>query len=154
MENQGLSQFVKTKRKELGHPIFDIINFFEQVIFCFLTGNNDMHLKNFSLFKNAKGVYNLSPAYDLVAAELVVEGDDDELALTLNGKKKKVNKTDFEIAMSRFNLDRKVLTNIFNRFHIALPKWYKFINISFLPKDVRDRYQEMINQKARQIGLS
>ncbi|WP_342450740.1 HipA domain-containing protein, partial [Lunatimonas salinarum] len=51
------------------NPGFDIINFFEQVVFCFLTGNNDMHLKNFSLFKNPKKGYNLSPAYDMVAAQ-------------------------------------------------------------------------------------
>jgi len=53
----------------------------------FLTGNKDMNLKNFSLLKSADLNYNLCPAHDLVASQLVVEGDDDELALNLNGKK-------------------------------------------------------------------
>ena len=68
------------------NPVFDVINFFEQVVFCFLTGNNDMYMKNFSLLKDPKRGYNLSSAYDMVPAELVVEGDDEEL---LSDKKPK-----------------------------------------------------------------
>lgn len=135
------------------NPGFDIINFFEQVVFCFLTGNNDMHLKNFSLFKHPKKGYNLSPAYDMVAAELVVEGDDEEMALTLNGKNKKIERKDFEKAMGHFEVDKKAFENIFERFKKALPKWHDFIDISFLPDQMKVQYHEMINRKAKQIGL-
>src|SRR6056297_3516086 len=119
------------------NPGFDIINLFEQVVFCFLTGNNDMHLKNFSLFKDPKKGYNLSPAYDMVAAEMVVEGDDEELALTLNGKKKKIKRKDFEQAMGHFEIDKRAFDNIFERFKKALPKWHDFIDISFLPDKMK-----------------
>ena len=94
------------------NPGFDIINFFEQVVFCFLTGNNDMHLKNFSLLKDPEKGYNLSPAYDMIAAQLDVEGDSEELALTLNGKKKKITRKDFEAAMARFEIDQKAFEAI------------------------------------------
>ena len=135
------------------NPGFDIINFFEQVVFCFLTGNNDMHLKNFSLFKDPEKGYNLSPAYDMIAAQLVVEGDSEELALTLNGRKKKIERRDFEAAMGRFEIDQKAFDNIFERFKKAIPKWHVFVEISFLPDEMKEAYQVMIGKKAKQIGI-
>lgn len=134
-------------------PGFDIINFFEQVVFCFLTGNNDMHLKNFSLFKDSHTGYHLSAAYDMVAAALVVEGDDEELALTLNGKKKKISRSDFETAMDNFNIDQRAFDNIFSRFKKVVPKWQKFIEISFIPGQMKKEYKKLINRKAKQIDL-
>ena len=68
---------------------FDALTYFELVLFSYLTGNNDMHLKNFSVLHTDQGV-NLSPAYDLLNVNLVNPQDDEELALTLNGKKKKI----------------------------------------------------------------
>ncbi len=134
-------------------PGLDIINFFEQVVFSFLTGNNDMHLKNFSLFKNPKSGYRLSPAYDLVASELVVEGDDDELALTLNGKKRKIIREDFEMAMSHFEIDKRAFDNIFQRFKKVIPRWHEFIEISFLSEEMKSAYHTMIDKKTAQINL-
>lgn len=135
------------------NPVLDVINFFEQVVFCFLTGNNDMHMKNFSLFKDPEKGYNLSPAYDMVAAELVVEGDDEELALTLNGKKKKLTRKDFEMAMGHFDINQKAFDNIFDRFKKAMPKWHAFIDISFLSIEMKEKYHEMLDKKAKQIEL-
>jgi serine/threonine-protein kinase HipA len=71
-----------------------------------------VHLKNFSLFKDPKLGYNLSLAYDMVAAALVVEGDDEELALNLNGRKKKLRRKDFEVSAELFKMDKKVLGSI------------------------------------------
>jgi len=134
-------------------PMFDIINFFEVVLFSFLTGNNDMHLKNFSLFKDPNSGYRLSPAYDLVASGLVVEGDDEELALTLNGKKKKIERVDFEKATKLFNIDKKAFENIFKRFKKVIPKLYQFIELSFLPEHLKKEYHNMINKRVEQIEL-
>ena len=78
-------QIAKAINLYTSNPGLDKVNFYELVLFCYLTGNNDMHLKNFSLLKDENKEYNLCPAYDLVASELVVEGDDEELALNLNG---------------------------------------------------------------------
>jgi serine/threonine-protein kinase HipA len=98
-----------------------------------------MHLKNFSLLKRNLD-YNLCPAYDLVASELVVEGNDEDLALNLNGKKKKIKWKDFEIAMKGTGLDQKVIENIFIKYKKLLPKWAKFVNQSFLPDSIKDEY--------------
>jgi serine/threonine-protein kinase HipA len=142
----------KAINKFSANPGLDLVNFYELLVFCFLTGNNDMHLKNFSLLKKQSD-YGLCPAYDLVASELALEGDDEELALTLNGKKKKMNRNDFEIAMKGVNFETKVIENIFKKFNKLIPKWEKFIQESFLPESLKIQYKSLISRKAKQIGF-
>ena len=77
-----------------------MVNFFELILFSFLTGNADMHLKNFSLLEQPGIGMTLSPAYDLVNTNLVNPTDIEEMALTLNGRKKKLKKQDFLAAMT------------------------------------------------------
>ena len=137
-------QIAKAIVKYSANPGLDITNFFEQIIFSFLTGNADMHLKNFSLIDSPGMGYVLSPAYDMVASSLVVEGDEEELALTLNGKKKKIRKRDFLEAINRFDIDAKAIENIFNKFRNSVEKWYEFIDISFLPQDMKRSFRELI----------
>lgn len=146
-------QIAKVILKYSANPSLDLTNFYELTLFSFLTGNNDMHLKNFSLIKTGTD-YNLCPAYDLVASELVVESDDEDLALHLNGKKKKIKKMDFEIAMKGSGLDQKVMDNIFRKFKKLIPQWLVFIDKSFLPDLMKNKYKELIKLKAKQIELS
>lgn len=129
------------------NPGLDIINFFEQVIFSFLSGNADMHLKNFSLFDRPGLGYVLSPAYDMVASSLVVKGDDEDLALTLNGKKKKLKKKDFLEAINRFDVDSKAVENMFGKFKNSEEQWHDFIDISFLPDDMKSSYHHLIKER-------
>lgn len=140
-------------RKYSSNPGLNLINFYELVLFSFLTGNNDMHLKNFSLLKSKNKEYNLCPAYDLVASELVVEGDDEELALNLNGKKKKIKRLDFQTVMLSSDIEQKVIENIFKKYSGLLEKWYQFIDISFLPENIKQEYRKMIDKKFKQLGL-
>jgi serine/threonine-protein kinase HipA len=146
-------QIAKAILKYSANPGFDVINFYEQVIFSYLTGNSDMHLKNFSLLKDKKLGYNLCPAHDLVASQLVVEGDDEELALNLNGKKKKLKRADFETAMKSAGIDEKTIENIFNRFAKSIPGWHEFIEISFIPDEVKTAYHKLIDEKRNQIKI-
>jgi serine/threonine-protein kinase HipA len=132
------------------NPGLDIINFFEQVVFSFLTGNADMHLKNFSLYDRPELGYVLSPAYDMVASSLVVEGDEEDLALTLNGKKKKLRKKDFLEAMNRFDMDARAIENIFSKFRKSEKKWHEFIDISFLPDDMKRLFHDLIKESGRE----
>lgn len=136
------------------NPLLDIINYFEHVLFSFLTGNADMHLKNFSLIDQPDMGYVLCPAYDMVASSLVVEGDDEELALTLNGKKKKIRKKDFLEAFNRFDIDDKSVKNMFHKFQTSLTNWYKFIEFSFLPEDMKKAYCALIINRANQIEIT
>ena len=134
-------------------PLLDVVNFWEVVLFSWLTGNADMHLKNFSLFRPADN-YMLAPAYDLLSTALAMPEDNEELALTLNGKKKRIKREDFEKAMRDSGMDEKAIENLFNRFSKAIPKWHELINVSFLPTDLQDAYHDQIDTMARRISIS
>ena len=149
--NGSHEQIGKVIVKYSTNPGLDIINFFEQVLFSFLTGNADMHLKNFSLLDKPELGYVLSPAYDMVASRLVVEGDEEELALTLNGKKKRIRKKDFLEALYRFNVDSKAIENIFSKLRSATEKWHDFIDISFIPDDMKKSYHDLIRERVARI---
>ncbi|HKK39667.1 MAG TPA: HipA domain-containing protein [Cryomorphaceae bacterium] len=150
--NGSYEQIAKAIKKYTANPGLSVTDFFELVMFCFLTGNNDMHLKNFSLLKE-NSQYDLCPAYDLVASELVVEGDDEDLALNLNGKKKKIKKRDFIEAMEGAGLDRKVIENIFKKYNQLIPKWAEFIEKSFLNAVLKEEYKSLLLRKSEQIEL-
>jgi serine/threonine-protein kinase HipA len=146
-------QIGKIINKYSANPLLDIIYFFEQVMFCFLTGNADMHLKNFSLIKQSKEDYVLSPAYDMVSSGLVVKGDDEDLALALNGKKKKIKRKEFIKAMSLFKLDQKAVENIFEKLSKTIPKWPAFIDRSFLPAEMKESYKELIADRVKRLEI-
>ena len=133
-------------------PLLDVVNFWEVVVFSWLTGNADMHLKNFSLYRPADN-YMLTPAYDLLSTSIVMPEDEEELALTLNGKKKKIKRADFEKAMLDSGMDEKAIEKLFKKFAKTLPKWYALIEESFLPKDMIVAYREKLNTMSARLGL-
>ena len=125
-------------------PMLDLVNFWEVVVFSWITGNSDMHLKNFSLISQTPGNYVLSQAYDLLNVHLIFPEDDEELALTLDGKKKRIDRKSFERAMASSGLEKKVVENIFNKFKSVARQWYDFIDTSFLPSQLKEKYKEEI----------
>ncbi|WP_165045267.1 HipA domain-containing protein [Dysgonomonas sp. ZJ709] len=137
-------QIAKLITKYSNVPKLDLVNFWEQVYFCWLTGNADMHLKNFSLYSTTKGIYSLTPAYDMLSTKLVIPEDTEELALTLNGKKKKLKRSDFETAFGKSDLDKKVIENIFSKLEKVVPLWVEFIEQSFLSEDMKKKYADLI----------
>ncbi|MEP0365509.1 MAG: HipA domain-containing protein [Cyclobacteriaceae bacterium] len=133
------------------NPGLDLVRFYELTLFSFLTGNADMHLKNFSLLQNDQGNYELAPAYDLVSSALVVEGDDEELALTLCGKKKRLRKSDFLRAMTTSGIPNKAAENILNKYSKLQSSWLDFVNQSFLSKELVEKYCQLIQSKHDQL---
>jgi serine/threonine-protein kinase HipA len=129
------------------YPVLDLINYFEVLLFCYLTGNADMHLKNFSLYKGT-GEYSFAPAYDLLSTKLVIPEDNEELALTLNGKKRKLKRTDFDNLLKSFKVDEKVMENVYEKFSKVLTRWYDFIDMSFLPEPMKDEYKALIQSRS------
>ena len=128
-------------------PKLDVVNYWEQVVFSWITGNADMHLKNFSLYSKEPGKYVLTPAYDMLSTALVMPEDTEELALTLNGKKRKIKKTDFVTSMQASGLEDKVIDKIFNKFAKAKEKWSELIDLSFLPDDMKEAFKALITQR-------
>lgn len=129
------------------YPVLDLINYFEVLLFCYLTGNADMHLKNFSLYKGTSE-YTFAPAYDLLSTKLVIPEDNEELALTLNGKKRKLKKSDFDNLLRTFKVDEKAIENVYDKFRKILPKWYDFIDVSFLPEQMKEEYKYLIQNRS------
>jgi serine/threonine-protein kinase HipA len=80
-------------------------------------------------------------------------GDEEELALTLNGKKRKLKKTDFYQAMSRFDIDEKAIENIFGRFEKKIGSWLSFIDQSCIPEDMKKNYKALIQERAKRLSL-
>lgn len=96
-------------------PYLDLIDFMDRIIFCFLIGNGDMHLKNWSLISDTDGNYHLAPCYDLVCSKLYLPGED-ESALTINGKRNKISLSDFIALAEYLKIDKKAYKNIFYKF--------------------------------------
>lgn len=129
----------------------DVIKYFRLVLFSFLTGNNDMHLKNFSLMHTQRGIL-LSPAYDLLNVNLIYPEDKDDLALTLAGRKRKVKRSDFDQFAISLGLLNLVRDNIYKDFSKQSDKVTDFIDRSFLSEEYKERYKEIYKLKMAQIS--
>lgn len=140
-------QVAKVISKYSRNPGLDLVNFSELILFSFLTGNADMHLKNFSLIYDSTIGPVLSSAYDMLSTVLVNPKDDEDLALNLNGRKSKINRTDFESVFSTMKLDAKQQANIFAKMERVRNKWIDFIQISFLSPDFKEKYIQLINER-------
>ena len=145
-------RIAKLIRQHSAAPLLDVVNFWEVVVFSWLTGNADMHLKNFSLYRPADN-YILTPAYDLLSTVLVMPEDDEELALTLNGKKKRIRRDDFEKAMRENGMKDNAIAKLFDRFSKSVSKWHGLINESFLPKALQKAYHDKIDIMARRLSI-
>ncbi len=137
-------QIAKIILKYSANPILDIISFFEIILFSYLIGNSDMHLKNFSLC-NKKGKHELSPAYDLLSTKMVIPKDIEDLALNLNGKKNNLKRQDFENLIVDY-VDRKTIDNSYKKFQNVIPKWFEFIDNSFLNQKSKEKYKSIIKK--------
>ena len=140
-------QIAKAIQRHSVTPGLDVVNFFELVLFSFLTGNADMHLKNFSLLEQPGLGMVLSPAYDLVNTALVHPADEEEMALTLNGRKKKLTKQDFVAAMNTLKLEEKQQEMIFNKMAKAWPRWQELIDRSFMSVEFKEQYKSLLKER-------
>ncbi|MDZ4709046.1 MAG: HipA domain-containing protein [Saprospiraceae bacterium] len=147
-------QIAKAIEKYSATPGLDVVNFFELLLFCFLTGNADMHLKNFSLIQQPGMGMVLSAAYDLVATALVNPKDDEDLALTLNGKKKKIKMADFVTAFKTLKLDEKQQHNIFKKMEKSKSNWMKQIDISFLNDKLKISYKSLVEERFSRLFIN
>lgn len=132
-------------------PKMDVTNFFELVLFSWLTGNNDMHLKNFSLYE-ASGKIRLTPAYDLLNAAIINPKDNEELALTLNGRKKKLQREDFITSAISLGIGSMVAERLINKHTKLLPKFNAVIQGSFLSVGLKDKYAELLKERIGRLS--
>lgn len=125
----------------------DIISLFEITLFCFITGNADMHLKNFSLLRNRDGSIGLSPAYDLLSTKLLMPKDEEEMALTLCGKKSRFTEANFLEFGSKIGIKELVMNKIIDRMKKKLPQALEMIEMSFLSDAMKENYKNLIIER-------
>jgi serine/threonine-protein kinase HipA len=130
----------------------DLTKYWEQVIFSWIVGNADMHLKNYSLYSPDGRHYQLTPAYDLLSTALVLPEDTEELALTLCGKKRKLSRQNFISAMTESGLNDKVCANILKNFESVAPRWCEFICQSFVPVEMQEHFISLINSRLTKLS--
>lgn len=135
------------------NPIKDVVHFYEQVIVSFLIGNNDMHLKNFSLIAKESNAYELTPAYDMISAQLLLPDDLEDLALNINGKKRKLKRGDFNEAMLKAHIPEKAIENLWKRIEKGMQEWSGLIDQSFLNDERKIDFKELINKKKTQLKI-
>ena len=153
-EHKYRSSYERIGKTILQHsslPKMDVTNFFELVFFSWLTGNNDMHLKNISLYETDDNIVRMTPAYDLLNAAIINPKDDEELALTLNGRKKKLQRKDFEELAKNLGIEQIVVNRLINKYVGLLPKFMPVIRNSFLSLELQDKYVDFLNRRIERI---
>ena len=133
--------------KYSSYPGIDAIRFFELTLFSFITGNSDMHLKNFSLIRDEEDEIMLTPAYDLLSTKLLIPKDKEDLALPLNGKKNNFRKKDFDLFAAQLEINESALRKIYEKFDNSLAEMKQLINKSFLSKEMKEKYIALLDER-------
>jgi serine/threonine-protein kinase HipA len=133
-------------------PALEKVKLLRLALFSFLVGNEDMHLKNFSIIRK-QDVISLTPAYDLVNTTIVLPGVEEELALPLNARKNKLRREDFldYFARGRLGLTERVIDKMLAEFRKVRPEWQTLIGISFLSDEMKDKYLKILDERFARI---
>lgn len=143
----------KALEQYTSNTLLDKLYLFELTVFSFITGNNDMHLKNFSMIRTEYG-WALSPAYDLLNVAIVNPEDSEELALTLLGKKKKITKSNFIEFGLQLGLNDKQIQNVITRFNKNKSKALKLIEASFLSSKMKTNYINVLQERYDRLNAN
>ena len=142
-------QLAETIKKYSSAPMLDVQRYWEVVLFSWITGNSDMHCKNFSLIDSGNGEYVLSPAYDLLAVLLADPADTEEMAMSfeVGGIKSGFNRDTFMTAFTQSGMPAAVADKMIERMKGYLPQWTDLIGQSFLPEKMKADYCLLLNKR-------
>jgi len=128
------------------YPGLDGVDLFERILFNYIIGNSDMHLKNYSMIETDDGM-RLSPAYDLLSTVLAIPDDNEESALTINGKKNRLSSKDFIALAHSFDITDKVISNLFRKYDDSEHSLFATIDSGFLPENSKDRLKSLVDER-------
>jgi serine/threonine-protein kinase HipA len=132
-------------------PLLDKTEFFNRLLFCFVTGNSDMHLKNFSFIRYPRRSWQLSPAYDLLPVQIVNPADDEETALTLNGKKKRIIKADFLACAAHLGIAEKVAERLVELTVKTAEQLPRVITAGMLSDELQQRMTALVTGRVERL---
>lgn len=135
-------------------PKIEFVKLFKLTLFNFLVGNEDMHLKNFSLITRDRKI-SLSPAYDLFNSTIAQKNTKEEIALPLKGKKNNLTKSDFikYFAVEKLGLNQNVIDGLLQEFQQIIPEWRKLIGFSFLSPQMQENYLQLLDQRWKGLNF-
>lgn len=135
-------------------PALERVKLLERTLFSFLVGNEDMHLKNFSLISRDEKV-ELAPAYDFLNTTIALKAAKEELALPVKGKKSKLTRNELlnYFARDRLQINEKVMSDVRSRFAKASPAWRELLDHSFLSADAKQRYAAILDERGKRMQL-
>lgn len=147
-------QLAETIKKYSSAPMLDVQRFWELVLFSWMTGNSDMHCKNFSLIDAGNGEYVLSPAYDLLAVLLADPDDTEEMAMSFSvgGKKSGFDRNTFMTAFVESGISVARSEKMIEQMKTHLPKWKELISQSFLPEKMKADYCILLDKRNEALG--
>jgi len=141
-----LNHIGKALKEHSKQPQLDKLYLFEMVIFSFITGNADMHQKNYSMIETSSG-WELAPAYDLLNTKLSYPEDHEDSALKIDNRKVGLSKTNFLELSRELGLEKKQTENAFERLNKRKDKALSLIDISFLSEDFKFKFKEIFNDR-------
>ncbi len=136
-------------------PKIEFVKLLKLTLFNFLIGNEDMHLKNFSLITKDQMI-TLSPAYDLLNSTIAQSDPKEEIALPLNGKKNNLRKRDFidYFGMERLGLNKKIIDDMMQEIKLVIPIWHNFITYSFLSETMQKKYLDLLAERCARLEIN
>lgn len=152
--NSSMEKIVKIIENFCTFPQIEMVRLFKLTLFNFLVGNEDMHLKNFSLITRNNKI-TLSPVYDLLNTTIAQPRTVEEIALPLNGKKNNLRKKDIftYFAQEKLQLNNNVINKVIQEFKQKLPEWKKIISISFLSTAMQEKYLKLLEERCDRLGM-
>jgi len=152
--NYSMEKVVMLINAHCTFPAIEKVKLFKLVLFCFITGNEDMHLKNFSII-NQNGKIQISPCYDLLNTTIALKHASEEIALTLNGKKSHLTKQMLinYFGGERCDLNDKVITSAVDTIFKAKPEWVKEIDNSFLSEEMKEKYLDVVEARFKRLSI-
>ena len=162
LSNRLTEDKYRSSYEQCGHVIsrysaragLDMSEFFLRLVVCFLTGNSDMHLKNFSLIETAPGnrIFVLSPAYDLLPVNILMPEDQEETALTMNGKKSNLHRKDFMLLAERCQIPEKAASKMISGCINKLGKAREICPDSFIPDSMKESFINLMDERAARLS--
>lgn len=151
--DSSMEQVIKVIKKYCTFPKIELVKLFKLTLFNYLIGNEDMHLKNFSLITHERKI-TLAPAYDLLNTSIALQNPHEELALPLNGKKRYLTKRDFfdYFAIEKLELNQLVIQQVVATIKQKLPYWQELIGRSYLSAGMQKKYLALLNERCDRLG--
>lgn len=135
-------------------PAIERVKLFERTLFSFITGNEGMHLKNFSLITQ-RGRVGLAPGYDLLNTTIALKNPNEEMALPIRGKRPGLTREDLfsYFAVERLQINKRVLGELTDRFQTAFPRWDELLAASFLSTEKKAAYAAVLAERKARLAL-